>query len=110
VDEPLTETTLHIAATRPAMMMGMPMDLCVVLAVVTTLIGIASMFYMPLMIPLWWAATLLVRRDYNAPRVFLLWAKGPGFALDSGLWGGSSVSPFPMRSAGSFRGITPDAW
>lgn len=110
MEERLTETTLHIAATRPAMMMGMPMDLCVALAMATTFIGIASMFYMPLMIPIWWAAALLVRRDYNAPRVFLLWAKGPGFALDSGLWGGSSISPFPMQGEKRFRGITPDVW
>jgi type IV secretion system protein VirB3 len=110
VDDTLTETTLHVAATRPAMVMGLPIDLFAILAMGTTFVGIVSMFYMPLTIPVWWAASLLVRRDYNAPRVFLLWAKGPGFALDSGLWGGASISPFPIKPDRRYRGITPDAW
>ncbi len=110
MDEELTEATLHVAATRPALLMGLPIELGALFIVTAGICGVLNLFYIPIMLPLWFGAMLLVRRDYNAPRVVLLGLRGPGIALDSATWGGASVSPIPKKLPTRYRGTAPDAW
>ena len=61
--------------------------------------------YLGVMVPLWFAARELVSRDYNAVRVVLLNLRTAGRSVDSHLWGGASVSPFPIRIRNRGRGM-----
>ncbi len=111
--EKLAETTLHVAATRPALLWGMPLELAAVFIMAFGIITVAchNFLYGGVVIPLWWAAHLLVRRDYNAIRVTFLWLLTAASALDSHLWGGASVAPLPIKpSKRNPRGMSPHAW
>lgn len=111
--EKLAETTLHVAATRPALLWGMPLELAALFFTSGGVLAVAShnFLYAGAVIPLWWAAHLLVRRDYNAIRVTFLWLLSAAPALDSHLWGGASIAPLPIKpSKRSSRGMSPDAW
>ena len=92
---------LFVAATRPALFLGLPIEMAVVIVVVGGLIVIFGHdpFYEVVLAPLWFGARWLVRYDYNAPRVAWLWfrTKATG-AGENRAWGGSSPSPFPARS------------
>jgi type IV secretion system protein VirB3 len=110
--EELTQTTLHVAATRPALLWGLPLQLASVFIVAFGMIAVVmhNLLYGAVLVPLWFAAGLLVRRDYNAVRVFGLWLRTSASAFDSHLWGGSSVSPLPVRPSKRARGMSDDAW
>jgi type IV secretion system protein VirB3 len=102
--EPLTEDPLHVAATRPALLWGLPLPLALVLFVsgaeiqvaVHGLAGVA--WALAIVVPLWIAARFLVARDYNAIGVAVLWLNTSARGLDSADWGGASVAPLPVRS------------
>lgn len=110
--EELAETTLHVAATRPAMLWGLPLQLALVffMAAGVTAVAMHNALYAVVVLPIWLAASLLVRRDYNAVRVTGLWLSTTGSALDSQLWGGASTSPLPVRISRRARGFSSDAW
>lgn len=111
--EKLAETTLHVAATRPALLWGMPLEMAAFFFVAFGVITVAchNFVYGLVVAPVWWGAHFLVRRDYNAIRVTFLWLLTAAFALDSHLWGGASVSPLPIKVAkGRARGMPPHAW
>ncbi len=104
--------TLHVAATRPAMLWGLPLQLALVFFVAAGVTGVAmhNALYDVAILPPWVAARLLVRRDYNAVRVTFLWLRTSASALDSHLWGGASVSPLPVKLSKRTRGLSADAW
>jgi type IV secretion system protein VirB3 len=110
--EPLTEDPLHVAATRPALLWGLPLPLALVLFVggaevqvaVHGLTGVA--WALALAVPLWVAARFLVARDYNAINVAVLWLNTSARGFDSADWGGASLAPLPIRSARASRGMT----
>ncbi|OYV41611.1 MAG: type IV secretion system protein VirB3, partial [Acidocella sp. 20-57-95] len=72
--EPLEADTLYLAATRPAMFMGVPLSLGAMLLMLAGLIVVIfkNPLYLMVMAPLWLAARELVARDYNAVGVVLL--------------------------------------
>jgi type IV secretion system protein VirB3 len=109
--EPLETDTLYLAATRPAMFMGVPLAVGAILLVLTGLIVVIfkNPFYLAVMLPVWFAARELVARDYNAVGVTLLYLRTAGRSVDSIRWGGASVSPNPIRSRDRGRGMF-DAW
>ncbi len=74
--EPLDVDTLYLAATRPAMFMGVPLSLGAMLLMLAGLIVVLfkNPLYLAIMAPLWLAARELVARDYNAAGVVLLYA------------------------------------
>jgi type IV secretion system protein VirB3 len=97
--ERLEVSTLYLAATRPALFLGVPLALA---GAFLMLIGLIMVFlknplYEVCIIPLWMAARLLVARDYNAANVVTLWLRTAGRGVDSYTWGGSSVSPNPIK-------------
>ena len=66
--EPLETDTLYLAATRPAMFLGMPLALGAILMMLAGFIVVLlkNPLYLGIMLPLWFAARELVSRDYNA--------------------------------------------
>lgn len=103
----LQRDTLFVAATRPALFLGLPIEMAVGIVFIGALVVIFGHDPLDLIIvaPLWFGAGWLVRYDYNAPRVAWLWfrTKATG-AGEYRLWGGASPSPFPMKSRAG-RGI-----
>ena len=110
--EKLTETPLHVAATRPALLWGMPLELAAFFIICFGVITVIAhnALYGLVVVPMWWGASLLVRRDYNAIRVTFIWLLTSAFALDSHLWGGASISTLPIKPPARPRGIAPHAW
>jgi type IV secretion system protein VirB3 len=105
--EPLETDTLYLAATRPAMFMGMPLALGAILLMLAGFIVVLlkNPLYLLVMVPLWFAARELVARDYNAVGVVLLYLKTAGRSVDSGSWGGASVTPLPIHVCNRGRGM-----
>jgi len=105
--EKLEADTLYLAATRPAMFMGVPLTLGALLLMLAGLIVVIfkNPFYLVVMLPLWLAARELVARDYNAVGVVLLYLRTAGRSVDSKRWGGASVSPSPIRVRKRGRGM-----
>ena len=105
--EPLETDTLYLAATRPAMVMGVPLAVGAILLVLTGLIVVIfkNPFYLAVMLPVWFAARELVARDYNAVGVVLLYLRTAGRSVDGIKWGGASVSPNPIRIRSRGRGM-----
>ena len=109
--EKLEADTLYLAATRPALFMGVPLALAAILFMMAGLIVVLlkNPLYLTIMVPLWFGARELVARDYNAVGVMLLYLRTAGRSIDNRKWGGASVSPHPIRPARRGRGMT-DAW
>ena len=105
--EPLEADTLYLAATRPAMFMGVPLSLGAMLLMLAGLIVVLfkNPLYLMIMAPLWLAARELVARDYNAVGVVLLYLRTAGRSVDSKRWGGASVSPAPIHDRHRGRGM-----
>lgn len=99
--EPIQRDPLFVAATRPALFLGLPVEMAVafILAIGLIMIFGHDPLYELALIPLWVGARLLVRYDYNGPRVAWLWfrSKARGFR-EQQLYGGSSPSPFPIKA------------
>lgn len=105
--EPLESDTLYLAATRPALFMGVPL----VMAVAFMMLGgfiivvLENPLYELVLIPLWLAARVLVARDYNAVGVTVLFLRTAGRSVDSSVWGGATVTPLPIRIPKRGRGM-----
>jgi type IV secretion system protein VirB3 len=105
--EALETDTLYLAATRPAMFMGVPLALGAILLMLAGFIVVLlkNPLYLLVMAPLWFAARELVARDYNAVGVVLLYLRTAGRSVDSSSWGGASVTPLPVRIRNRGRGM-----
>jgi type IV secretion system protein VirB3 len=105
--EPLQVDTLYLAATRPALFMGVPLIVGVVFMMLGgfIIVLLENPLYELILIPLWFAARVLVARDYNAVGVMLLFLRTAGRGVDSSHWGGASVAPFPVRVPCRGRGV-----
>lgn len=97
--EPLDHDPLFVAATRPALFLGLPIGLVAVMLVLFGLIIvlIQNPLYEIVVLPLWLGARELVRYDYNAVRVAGLWASTKGRSIDAPHWGGASPPVFPVK-------------
>ena len=109
--EPLETDTLYLAATRPAMFMGVPLAVGALLMMLCGLIVVImkNPLYLGVMVPLWFGTRELVARDYNAIGVVLLYLRTAGRSVDNHQWGGASISPFPIRIKNRGRGMI-DVW
>lgn len=105
--EPLEESPLFVAATRPALVAGMPIGLAVAFMMAFALIMILGQdpFYELVLVPLWFAARMIVRYDYNAIRLVTLWLRSSARSFDAHRWGGASPSAFPIRCNSRPRGV-----
>lgn len=109
--EDLETDTLHLALTRPPMVMGLPHTVFAVLFIITGLIIpiTGNPFYAFISAPLWVIAKALVARDYNAFNVYLKYLSTSFRSLDSSVWGGASITPFPIQLKKRGRGIIDNA-
>ena len=109
--EPLQTDTLYLAATRPALFMGVPLTLGAAFLMLTgfLVVLLKNPLYLVLILPLFFAARELVARDYNAVGVVVLHLRTAGRSVDNDKWGGASVAPFPVHLRSRARGMA-DAW
>ena len=109
--EPLDTDTLYLAATRPALFMGVPLVVAVafMMGAGFIIVFFENPLYEAILIPLWFAARVLVARDYNAVGVAVLFLRSAGRGVDGSVWGGASVSPLPIKVPRRGRGIS-HAW
>lgn len=102
--EPLIEDTLFLACTRPAMVLGVPMEavgLNLIASAVAFLAG-RSLLYLLVAPSLHLVFRAICADDPNAFRVLYLWLEGRRQSRGARLWGG--VSPAPLRLPRRFPG------
>lgn len=95
--ERLIEDTLFLACTRPAMVLGVPMEavgLNLIASAVAFLAG-GSALYLLTAPSLHLVFRAICADDPNAFRVLYLWLAGRVQARGARLWGGASPSPLP---------------
>ncbi len=96
--ERLQEDILFLACTRPAMILGVPMEAMGVTVIVSTIafLGGGSFLYLLIAPVLHVVFRAICKSDPNAFRVIYLFVETKGRARNGGLWGGSSASPLPL--------------
>jgi type IV secretion system protein VirB3 len=101
VQEPLIEDTLFLACTRPAMVLGVPMEGMGLIMMVGAIAFLASnsLLYLLVAPALWLVCRAVCRNDYNAFRILLLYVDTKGRARNRAVWGGSSPTPLALRRA-----------
>lgn len=98
-EERLVEDTLFLACTRPAMILGVPMEamgITIMLSAIAFLAGHA-LFYLLIAPALHLVFQAICRSDHNAFRLLWMFIETRGRARNTALWGGSSTSPLPLR-------------
>ncbi|MBY3123120.1 type IV secretion system protein VirB3 [Rhizobium leguminosarum] len=103
----LEESILYVAATRPALFLGVPLNLAGLLMMLAGLIIVIvqNPLYEIILVPLWLGSKVVVERDYNAASVALLYLQTAGRSVDGPIWGGASVSPNPIKVPRRGRGM-----
>ncbi len=106
------EDTLHVGATRPAMLLGLPVLLAVALLLLGYLVWInvtgwnGLIWAVTVTGPAWVFARFTTAHDLYGIDVLVGWLRTSGIALDRGEWAGASTrSPLPVRSAFRARGM-----
>lgn len=97
-EERMIEDPLFLACTRPAMIMGVPMEAMgvnVMISGLAFLVG-GSLLYLLIAPALHLVFRAICRVDHNAFRLLLVFVDTKGRARNSALWGGSSPSPLPI--------------
>ena len=100
-DDTLTEDTLFLACTRPAMWQGVPLAGIVCCAGGTAIVFVLlkNPLYLGIGGVLFFIMKAVVVRDYNMFNVLKLWSETKAKSRNKARWGGSSVSPLPLRAA-----------
>lgn len=98
-EERLTEDTLFLACTRPAMFLGVPMEAMGINVMLTaiTFLGGHSLLYLLIAPVLHLVFQAICKTDHNAFRVLWLYVETKGRSRNGAVWGGSSHSPLPLR-------------
>lgn len=103
-DERLTEDPLFLACTRPAMVMGVPMEAMgvnVILSGIVFLVG-GSLLYLLVAPALHLVFRTICKADHNAFRLLFVYVDTKGRARNGATWGGSSPTPLLL-----VRRLTP---
>ncbi|MGH7025931.1 type IV secretion system protein VirB3 [Brevundimonas sp.] len=97
-EERLAEDPLFLACTRPAMIMGVPMEAMGVNVIVSGLVFLigGSLVYLLVAPALHLVFRAICRTDHNAFRLLFVYVDTKGRARNGALWGGSSPSPLPL--------------
>jgi len=97
-DHRLIEDPLFLACTRPAMVMGVPMEAMganIMLSGIVFLVG-GSLIYLMAAPAIHLVCRAICKVDPNAFRLILMFVETKGRARNSRLWGGSSATPLPL--------------
>ncbi|QTG17164.1 type IV secretion system protein VirB3 (plasmid) [Agrobacterium tumefaciens] len=107
MNDRLEEATLYLAATRPALFLGVPLTLAGLFVMFAgfVIVIVQNPLYEVVLVPVWFGARLVVERDYNAASVVLLFLQTAGRSVDGLIWGGASVSPNPIKVPARGRGM-----
>ncbi|RZS76862.1 type IV secretion system protein VirB3 [Phyllobacterium myrsinacearum] len=107
MNDRLEETTLYLAATRPALFMGVPLPIAGGMMMLGGFIMVLlqNPLYELILLPMWYGIKLVVERDYNAGTVVFLFLKSAGRGIEAPVWGGASVSPNPIKVPARGRGM-----
>lgn len=107
MNQRLEDSPLYVAATRPALFLGVPLTLAGLFMILAgfLIVVVQNPLYEVVLAPLWYGARLTVERDYNAARVLLLFLQTAGRSVDRAHWGGASVTPNPIAVPSRGRGI-----
>lgn len=97
--ERLQEDVLFLACTRPALILGVPMEAMGANLIVSTVafLGGGSLLYLLIAPVLHVVFQAICKSDPNAFRVLYLFVETKGRSRNGGLWGGSSASPLSLR-------------
>jgi len=97
-EERLAEDPLFLACTRPAMVMGVPMEAMGVNVIVSGLVFLigGSLVYLLVAPALHLVFRAICQTDHNAFRLLFVYVDTKGRARNGALWGGSSPSPLPL--------------
>ena len=110
------EDTLHVGATRPAMLLGLPIAWALPLlggayVIQTNVTGLAGVGWaVAWLVPGYVAARLAVRKSFFGLNVVLVWVRAGLVAYvspwsDRWTWGGFSRSPLPSRFHARAKGM-----
>lgn len=104
--ERLLEDPLFLACTRPALVLGVPIEAMGINLIVSTVAFLAggSLLYLLIAPVVHVVFRAICKADPNAFRVLYLFVETKGRARNGGLWGGSSASPLPLRRGRARRG------
>ncbi len=97
-DETLIEDPLFLACTRPAMVLGVPMEAMgvnVIMSGIVFLVG-GSLLYLLVAPALHLVFRAVCKADHNAFRLLFVYVDTKGRSRNGALWGGSSTSPLPV--------------
>lgn len=99
VPERLDEDILFLACTRPAMVLGVPMEAMGINLIVSAVAFLAAdnLLCLALAPVLHLVFRGICRTDPNAFRVLYLFVETKGRARNGLVWGGSSPTPLPLR-------------
>ncbi|MFK4056838.1 type IV secretion system protein VirB3 [Brevundimonas sp. NPDC046655] len=106
-EERLIEDPLFLACTRPAMVMGVPMEAMgvnVILSGVVFLVG-GSLLHLLIAPALHLVFRAVCRTDHNAFRLLFAYVDTKGRARNGATWGGSSPTPLPLVRRASARDL-----
>ncbi|MDO9248465.1 MAG: type IV secretion system protein VirB3 [Phenylobacterium sp.] len=98
-DERLTEDTLFLACTRPAMVAGVPMEAMGLNLILTATVFLAahSPAYLLIAPAVHVVFRAICKHDHNAFPVLWMFVDTKGRARNSAIWGGSSSTPLPLK-------------
>ncbi|PZN97521.1 MAG: type IV secretion system protein VirB3 [Alphaproteobacteria bacterium] len=97
-EDRLIEDPLFLACTRPAMVLGVPMEamgINLIVSGVVFLVG-GSLLYLLVAPAVHLVFRAICRADHNAFRLLLVYVDTKGRCRNAAVWGGSSVSPLPV--------------
>lgn len=97
-EERLTEDTLFLACTRPAMVAGVPMEAMGLNIIVSATVFLAAHALAWLLIApaVHFVFRAVCKHDANAFRVLWQFVETKGRARNGATWGGSSATPLPL--------------
>jgi type IV secretion system protein VirB3 len=84
----LTEDTLFLACTRPAMIAGVTMEAMALNVMFSCILFLA--------IPIHGLCRIICRHDPNMFRILLAWIETRGRTRNAPFWGGSSCTPLKL--------------
>lgn len=93
-----TEDPLFLACTRPAMILGVPMEAMGVNVILSGVVFLAggSLLYLLVAPALHLVFRAICRADHNAFRLLFVYVDTKGRSRNAALWGGSSATPLPL--------------
>ncbi|ONF49427.1 type IV secretion system protein VirB3 [Methylobacterium radiotolerans] len=97
----LTVDPLFLACTRPAMWQGVPVGALAANFSLTCIIFIimGNPAYLSIGVVVHYVVRAFISKDYNFFVILMLWGETKAKARNIELWGGSSISPIPLRRA-----------